>query len=117
MRVSWLVAVVGMALVAVVPMPRAAEAPAAASAQAAPLSFAELEALEARIGEVRVRSADVFDTNDPKEDWALYRWANALHIQTRAGVIEDALLFKHGDRVSAAVIDETERLLRGTRYL
>jgi outer membrane protein assembly factor BamA len=32
-------------------------------------------------------------------------------------VIEDALLFKRGDRVSAAVIDETERLLRGTRYL
>lgn len=117
MRVSWLVAAVGMALGAVVPMPRAAEAPAAESAQAAPLSFAQLEALEARIGEVRVRSADVFDTDNPKEDWAPYRWANALHIQTRAGVIEDALLFKRGDRVSAAVIDETERLLRGTRYL
>ena len=117
MRVSWLVAAVGMALAAVVPMPRAAEAPAAESAQAAPLSFAQLEALEARIGEVRVRSADVFDTDNPKEDWAPYRWANALHIQTRAGVIEDALLFKRGDRVSAAVIDETERLLRGTRYL
>jgi len=83
----------------------------------APPSFAELEALQARIGEVRVHTADVFDTENPKEDWTLYRWANALHIQTRASVVENALLFKRGDRVSAAVIEETERLLRGTRYL
>lgn len=80
-------------------------------------SFAELEAAQARIGEVRVRTEDVFDTENPDEDSALYRWANALHVQTRASVIENALLFKRGDRVSAAVIEETERLLRAQRYL
>ena len=112
MPVSWLVAVLVMALGAGLAMPVAAQPLAPA-----PPSFAELEALQARIGEVRVRTADPFDTANPKEDWTLYRWANALHIQTRASVVEDALLFKSGDRVSVAVIEETERLLRGTRYL
>jgi len=80
-------------------------------------TFAEMEAAGAVIGEVRVRTSDVFDMDDPKESSTLYRWANNLHIQTRASVIEDALLFKRGDRVSAAVIDETERTLRDRRYL
>ena len=101
-----------VALAAGLPMPISAQPPVSA-----PPSFAELEAVQARIGEVRVRTEDVFDTQDAKEDSALYRWANALHIQTRASVIENALLFKRGDRVSVAVIDETERLLRAERYL
>ena len=112
MPMSWLVAVLGLVLGSGLPMPGAAQPLAPA-----PPSFAELEALQARIGEVRVYTADVFDTEDPKEDWAPYRWANAVHIQTRASVVENALLFQRGDRVSVAVIDETERLLRGTRYL
>ena len=102
----------GVALGAGLPMPT----PAQPVANARP-TFPELEAVQARIGEVRVRTEDVFDTQDAKEAGALYRWANALHIQTRTGVIENALLFKRGDPVSVAVIDETERLLRGERYL
>ena len=81
------------------------------------LSFAELEAAGARVGEVRVRTGEIFDTEDPKEDKLLFRWANALHIQTRASVIERALLFKSGDPLSVALIEETERLLRRARYL
>jgi hypothetical protein len=96
---------------------RSADADPGAATGNAPPSFAELEAVQARIGEVRVRTEDVFDTENPKEASTLYRWANALHIQTRASVIENALLFKRGDPVSVAVIDETERLLRGERYL
>ncbi len=102
----------GVALGAGLPMPVSTQPVANA-----PPSFTELEAVQARIGEVRVRTEDVFDTQDAKEAGALYRWANALHIQTRTGVIENALLFKRGDPVSVAVIDETERLLRGERYL
>jgi hypothetical protein len=83
----------------------------------APPSLAALEAAQARIGEVRVRTEDVFDTANPDEDSSLYRWANALHMQTRTSVIENALLFKRGDLVSVAVIEETERLLRAQRYL
>ncbi len=80
-------------------------------------SFAELEAAGATIGEIQVRSREIFDTDDPKEDKWLFRWANALHIQTRAGVIERALLFKSGDPISVRLIDETERVLRSARYL
>ena len=80
-------------------------------------SFAELEAAGARIGDVRVRADDIFDTQDPKEDKLLFRWANALHIQTRASVIERELLFKSGDPLSVTLIEETERLLRRARYL
>ncbi len=80
-------------------------------------SFAELEAAGARVGEVRVLNNNIFDTDDPKENKLLFRWANALHIRTRPGVIERALLFKTGDPVSVRLIDETERVLRSNRYL
>lgn len=79
--------------------------------------FAELEAAGARIGAIRVVPGPIFDTSDPKEDKALFRLANRLHVPTRPGVIERALLFKRGDPVSVRVIEETERLLRGNRYL
>ena len=109
-----------LSLVVVCALALSAGLPMSVSAQPvanAPPTFPELEAVQARIGEVRVRTEDVFDTQDAKEAGALYRWANALHIQTHTGVIENALLFKRGDPVSVAVIDETERLLRGERYL
>jgi hypothetical protein len=109
---AWLLTVGAIALSAA--LPTTAEAQPLGNA---PPSFAELEAAQARIGEVRVRTEDVFDTQNPKENWTLYRWANGVHIKTRAGVIESALLFKRGDLVSVAVIEETERLLRDQRYL
>ena len=92
---------------------------AAASAQQTPPlpAFAELEAAGARIGKVSIRTDDIFDTADPREDKLLFRWANALHIQTRPAVIERALLFKSGDPLSVRVLDENERLLRSNRYL
>lgn len=80
-------------------------------------SFAQLEAAGAKVGTVRVITRDIFNTDDPKEDKLLFRWANALHIQTRPGVIEKALLFKSGDPVSVRVLEETERLLRSNRFL
>jgi hemolysin activation/secretion protein len=80
-------------------------------------SFAELEAAGARVGEIRVLNNNIFDTDDPKENKLLFRWANALHIRTRPGVIERALLFKTGDPLSVRLIDETERVLRSNRYL
>ena len=94
-------------------------APAAVLAQAtaAPPGWAELEAAGARIGEIVIQSGDIFDTTNPKEDKLLFRWANRLHIQTRANVIERQLLFKSGDLVSVRVLEETERLLRANRYI
>lgn len=80
-------------------------------------SFAELEVAGATIGEIRILNQDIFQTDDPKEDKLLFRWANALHIQTQVGVIERALLFRRGEKVSVKLIEETERVLRSTRYL
>lgn len=84
---------------------------------AAPPSFEALEAAGATIGEIRVVTGNVFDTDDPGESAWPYRWANAVHVRTRPEVIERRLLFRRGDPVSVRRIDETERLLRGTRYL
>ena len=85
--------------------------------QAPALSFAALEAAGVRIGEIRVRTEDIFNTTDPREDNWLFRQANKLHIQTRPQVIERQLLFKSGEAVSVRLIEETERLLRSNRYL
>ncbi len=80
-------------------------------------SFAELEALGARIGEIHIVNQDIFDLDDPKENNALFRLANRIHGTTRAGVIRGALLFKPGERLSMRLIEETERLLRDNRFL
>lgn len=69
------------------------------------------------IGEIRVDAQDMFDPQDPRENSALYRLANFLHINTRPSVIRRALLFKTGDPVSVRLIEETERLLRTSRFL
>lgn len=79
--------------------------------------FAALEAAGTRFGEITIRAEDIFDTSDPREDYALFRLANRLHLQTRPDVIRRALLFRTGDPVSVRLIEETERLLRGNRYL
>jgi hypothetical protein len=79
--------------------------------------FAQLEAQGTRIGEIRVRNLNIFDTDDPDENKLLFRLANALHIRTRERVIASALLFQTGERVSVSRIEETERILRTTRYL
>jgi hypothetical protein len=99
----------------------ATERKAPLSAEAAPSSagkiqsFAELEAAEALIGEVRIDGRNIFDLEDQKENGLLYRAANAMHIQTRGWFVRRQLLFKPGERVSVRLIEETERLMRSNR--
>lgn len=88
-----------------------------AQAQPALPDFAALEAAGAIVGEIRVVPLEIFDTSDPAENYALFRLANTLHVQTREGVIRRAILFRPGDPVSVRVIEETERLLRANGYL
>jgi hypothetical protein len=76
-----------------------------------------LEAAGAVIGEIRVDARNIFDLEDPKENNALFRLANALHIRTRPQVIERQLLFRSGEPLSRRAIEETERLLRTNRFL
>jgi hypothetical protein len=77
----------------------------------------ELEAAGAIIGEIRIKALDIFDLNDPKENNWLFSAANWLHIQTRPSTIRRQLLFASGERLSVRLIEESERLLRGDRYL
>lgn len=76
----------------------------------------ELAANGAVIGEIVIRNEDIFNPSDPKEDHALFRLANTLHIKTRPWLIRKQLLFRPGDIYDRRVLDETERILRASGY-
>ena len=80
-------------------------------------SPAQFEASGTRIGEIRIRSRNVFDTSIPAEDTALFRLADRLHMQTRESTIRDQLLIQEGEPYRETSVAESERILRGTRYL
>jgi outer membrane protein assembly factor BamA len=76
-----------------------------------------LEALGARIGRVEIDVEDIFDPTNPSEHAAPYRVANKLHVNTREDAVRSQLLFAESEPYSQRKIEETERLLRGRRYL
>ena len=78
---------------------------------------ATLESAGAKIGKVTIRGFDVFDTARADENNYLFRAANRLHINTRESTIVNRLLFKEGDVYQGRLLEESERLLRDTRYL
>jgi outer membrane protein assembly factor BamA len=75
-----------------------------------------LESDQVVIGDIILVKQDVFDLSNPKENNALYRLANRLHIITRDSVIEQQLLFATGDEFSKRVVEETERILRRNTF-
>jgi outer membrane protein assembly factor BamA len=81
-----------------------------------PLDPQRLEDEQVVIGNIILEKADVFDLSDPKENNALYRLANRLHIVTRDSVIEQQLLFAPGETISKRKIEESERILRRNTY-
>jgi len=75
-------------------------------------------ALEGRtISKVVINAVDIFDADKPAENLWIHRVANRLHYQTRVSTIADQLLFAEGDRLQIRALRETERQLRGLRYL
>lgn len=80
-------------------------------------TLAELEAAGAVIGDIRINTQNIFDPEDPRESGLLYRWANALHVKTRPNIIEHALLFQRGEKLSVKRIEETERSLRTNAFI
>ena len=60
---------------------------------------------------------DVFDTSDDREDNALYRLVNKLHIITKDYTIEKQLLLEPGDVYFARLAEESARILRDRSYL
>ncbi len=76
-----------------------------------------LEARGAVIGDIRIVTSDVFDTDEPGESNRLYRLTNRLHRTTNDDVIRRQLLFREGDAFVRREIEESERILRRNRYL
>ncbi|MDH3431109.1 MAG: hypothetical protein OEQ14_13990 [Gammaproteobacteria bacterium] len=91
-------------------------AAAGADEAATQLDPARLEADQVLIGDIVLEKQDVFDLSNPKENNALFRLANRLHIISKDSVIEKQLLFKPGDLYSKRLADETARILRSNRY-
>ncbi len=69
------------------------------------------------IGEVYVRTQNIFDPSREEEDKLLFNVANRLHMTTRPGVIEHKLLFGRGDPYDPRLLLETARYLRSQDYL
>jgi outer membrane protein assembly factor BamA len=78
---------------------------------------AELESRGARVGEIRFEPLRLFDTGGVDDDAALFRLANHFHISTRNSTVGDQLLFKSGEVYRHRLLQESERILRDTRYL
>jgi hypothetical protein len=72
------------------------------------------------IEHIFIDNHSIFDTSDPSLDprfrWA-YNLANRLHVRTRPSVIGRELLFEVGDCFDAALLEESERLLRSYPFL
>ncbi|HGG60657.1 MAG TPA: hypothetical protein ENK26_12220, partial [Gammaproteobacteria bacterium] len=77
----------------------------------------ELEREGARIGDIHIDAANIFDTRKPEENTRLFRLGNRLHIKTRDDTIRQYLLFRSGDRYQGRLLAESERLLRQRQYL
>ena len=62
--------------------------------------------------DVRIHAGEVFDPSRPGEDHMFCRWANTLHIRTRAHVVQRELLLAAGDAFVPELAAESERNLR-----
>jgi hypothetical protein len=69
-----------------------------------------------RIGEVRIRSLDVFSPEEAARGW-FYRAANTIHVETRVRIIRKFLLFATGDPFDKLLLEQTERNLRSLRFI
>ena len=106
-----------LAALALLPLAVMAEPSVTPDAAATLPDDAALEAAGARIGTITVRTGEIFDLTDPRENRALYRLANRLHLNTRPGAVQEQLLFRSGDRYQARLLRETERNLRQLEFL
>ena len=70
----------------------------------------------APINRITIHRNNVFNLDDQKENYGLYRLVNQLHIVTREPTVRNQLLFKQGDPFDPRLIQETERILRDNKY-
>ncbi len=69
-----------------------------------------------RVGKVTIRNLDVYTAGEASRG-LFYRTADRLHIETKQSVIEKFLLFHEGEEYRPERLAETERNLRGLRFL
>ncbi len=78
------------------------------------------ECPQGRISFIFVDNWSIFDTSEMNPEarfrWA-YRLANSLHMRTREEFIRSELLFRTGDCLDPLLLEESERLLRGYRFI
>ncbi len=77
----------------------------------------QLQKTSARIGSITIVNNNVFATDTPEENNALFRLANKLHVVSRPSILRKQLLFKEGDVYVERLLRESERILRSNRYL
>lgn len=68
------------------------------------------------VGAIEFARYNVFDLSEKGTFW-LHRFANYSHVITTEQTVTDDLLFTTGEPLDRAVLAETERLLRGRRYI
>ncbi|CCQ11235.1 conserved protein of unknown function [Pseudoalteromonas luteoviolacea B = ATCC 29581] len=76
-----------------------------------------LAAPNREIHQINLVQLNVFNTDLPEENNAIFRFANRAHIQTKPEVIRSILLFNEGELYHPEKLIESERLLRQQRYL
>ncbi|WP_018981866.1 BamA/TamA family outer membrane protein [Salinimonas chungwhensis] len=69
-----------------------------------------------QVNTIEIINRPIFDEN-AANTISLHRWANAMHIITRPGIIQDRLTFKRGDVVTEEDILEAQAILRAQRFL
>lgn len=69
------------------------------------------------IREIHFQRDNVFDLDNPEENNWLYRLANRFHILTRETTLDRQLLFEEGEQFDGRLAAESERILRGNKYL
>lgn len=76
--------------------------------------------IDGKISEITIENLSIFDNSDPELNgrfaW-VYRTANSLHLETRQSFVRRTLLFKEGDCYEPDLLEESERLLRGYKFI
>jgi hypothetical protein len=100
-----------------VPAIVACAAPAAPEPEPVLPTDAALEEAGATIGEIVIDAKDIFDPGAQGENLTIFRWANAIHPNTKRRTIRNLLLFEKGSPYSRRLLDESARVLRQQSYL
>jgi len=69
------------------------------------------------VNRIHLTTLDVFDESNPRENNALYRLANRIHVETRDYLLRQQLLFDEGEVLEQRRLEESARLLRRQDYL